>query len=331
MSKYRILTSIPEAFAPYCKPMFETLKEGECEVVETWFSEGLPPQELIKIAPTFDAAIVGLDRITRDVMKAGLPRFKVVSKFGVGTDAFDLEAANELGFIVCNVPGANSEAVADFTLMFMLSMGRQLIVSEKELKAGGYKAQVGTQFGGKTLGIIGLGNIGTRVALRAKYGFNMRIIANDLVERPDFTINNNIEYLPKDEIYRQADFISIHTPLTQQTRNMITMRELKMMKKTAILINTARGGIINEDDLYDALVNGVIASAASDVWVVEPPVGHKLLSLENFSGTTHIAGSTPEALSKIGLTAAHNVLRVLNGIKPVYTVTPKNVENLIDA
>lgn len=331
MSKYRILTSVPEAFAPYCVPMVETLKEGGCEVVETWYSEGLPPQEFLKIAPTFDGAIVGLDRITRDVMKAGLPRFKVVSKFGVGVDAFDIEAANELGFVLCNVPGANSVAVADFAIMFMMALGRQLGISERELKAGGYKAQVGVQFAGKTLGIIGLGNIGTRVALRARYGFNMRVIANDLVERPDFAITNHIEYLPKDEIYRQSDFISVHTPLTPQTRNMITKRELGMMKKTAYLINTARGGIVNEDDLYDALVNNVIAGAASDVWVAEPPVGHKLLTLENFTGTTHTAGSTPEALTKIGLTAAHNVLRVLNGIKPIYTVTPKCVENLIDA
>jgi D-3-phosphoglycerate dehydrogenase len=216
-------------------------------------------------------------------------------------------------------------------MMFMLSMGRQLIISEKELKAGGYKAQVGTQFGGKTLGIIGLGNIGTRVALRARYGFNMRVIANDIVERPDFAITNQVEYLPKDEIYRQADFISVHTPLTPQTRNMITKRELKMMKNTAVLINTARGGIVNEDDLYDALVGKVIAGAASDVWVNEPPVGHRLFTLENFSGTTHTAGSTPEALTKIGLTAAHNVLRVLKGIKPVYTITPKCVDGLIDA
>ena len=331
MSKYRILTSIPEAFAPYCIPMFDTLEEGGCEVVKTWFSEGLPPEEFLKIAPTFDGAIVGLDRITRDVMSAGLPRFKVVSKFGVGVDAFDIKSANELGFVLCNVPGANSEAVADFALMFMLSLGRQLGVSERELKANGYAAQVGVQFGGKTLGIIGLGNIGTRVALRARYGFNMRIIANDLVERPDFAISHHIEYLPKDEIYRQADFISIHTPLTTQTRNMITKRELSMMKKTAYLINTARGGIINEDDLYDALVNKTIAGSASDVWVTEPPTGHKLLTLENFSGTTHTAGSTPEALTKIGLTAAHNVLRVLNGIKPIYTVTPNCVANLIDA
>ncbi len=331
MSKFRVLTSIPEAFAPYCKPMFETLKEGGCEVIDTWFSEGLPTKDFLELAPTLDGAIVGLDRITRDLMKGGMPRFKVVSKFGVGVDAFDIPAANELGFVLCNVPGANSDAVADFALMFILSMGRQLIVSEKELKAGGYRAMVGTQLGGKTLGIIGLGNIGTRVALRARYGFNMRVIANDLVERPDFAITHHIEYLPKDEIYRQADFISVHTPLTPQTRNMISKRELNMMKPNAILINTARGGIINEDDLYDALVNNVIASSASDVWVSEPPVGHKLLTLENFSGTTHTAGSTPEALTKIGLTAAHNVLRVLNGIKPIYSITPKCVETLIDA
>lgn len=331
MSKFRILTSIPEAFAPYCTPMFDTLKEGGCEVIDTWYSEGLPPQEFLKIAPTLDGAIVGLDRITREVMKAGHPRLKVVSKFGVGTDAFDIDAANELGFILCNVPGANSVAVADFAIMFMLAVGRQLGISETELKAGGYRAQVGCQFAGKTFGIIGLGNIGTRVALRARYGFNMRIIANDLVERPDFAITHHIEYLPKDEIYRQSDFISIHTPLTPQTRNMITKRELKMMKPGVILINTARGGIINEDDLYDALVNKDIAAAAMDVWVNEPPVGHKLLTLENFTGTTHTAGSTPEALTKIGITAAHNVLRVLNGIKPIYTVTPKCVGNLIDA
>lgn len=331
MSKYRILTSIPEAFGPYCVPMFETLEEGGCEVVKTWYSEGLPPQEMIRIAPTLDGAIVGLDRITRDVMKAGLPRFRVVSKFGVGVDAFDIDAANELGFVLCNVPGANSVAVADFAIMFMLAAGRQLTISERELKAGGYRAQVGSQFEGKTLGIIGLGNIGTRVALRARYGFNMRVVANDLVERPDFAITHHIEYLPKYEVYRQSDFISIHTPLTPQTYNLITMRELRLMKPSAILINTARGGIVNEDDLYDALVNKVIAAAAFDVWVAEPPVGHKLLTLENFIGTTHTAGSTPEALTKIGLTAAHNVLRVLNGIKPIYTVTPKNVQDLIDA
>jgi D-3-phosphoglycerate dehydrogenase len=264
-------------------------------------------------------------------MKAGLPKFKVVSKFGVGVDNFDLVAANELGFVVCNVPGANSDAVADFTIAMMLAVARQIIASGAEVRRGGYRAQVGPQLGGRTLGIIGLGNIGTRVALRAKYGFEMRVIANDIVERPDFAITHRIEYLPKDEIYRQADFVSVHTGLTPLTRGMICARELKLMKRSAYLINNARGGIVDEDALYEALSNGQIAGAAIDVFAKEPPVGSKLLTLENVVVSAHTAGSSPEAVSKIGITAAHNLLRVLHGQKPIYTVTPDSCAALADA
>jgi D-3-phosphoglycerate dehydrogenase len=190
---------------------------------------------------------------------------------------------------------------------------------------------VGPQLGGKTLGIIGLGNIGTRVALRAKYGFEMNVIANDIVERPDFAITHRIEYLPKDEIYRRSDIVSIHTPLTPLTRGMIGARELKMMKPSAYLINAARGGIVDEEALYDALAKGQIAGAGIDVWAKEPPVGNKIFTLQNVVVTTHNAGSAPEALTKIGITAAHNVLRVLRGQKPIYTVTPDLCAKLKDA
>jgi phosphoglycerate dehydrogenase-like enzyme len=331
MAKYKVLTSIPKAFEAYCGPMFDVLKEADCEVVDTWYAEGLPREEMLSSISEYDGAIIGLDRIDREVIEAGMPRFKVVSKFGVGVDNFDLKAASELGFVVCNVPGANSDAVADFAIMFMLAVARQLKISEKELLNGGFSAQVGPQLGGKTLGIIGLGNIGTRVALRAKYGFDMTVIANDIVERPDFAVSHRIEYVPKDEIYRRSDFVSLHIPLTDLTRGMIGERELKLMKPTAFLINTARGGIVKEDALYDALMQGVIAGAAVDPWENEPPVGSKLLGLDNCIATTHTAGSTPEAITKIGMVAALNVTRVLQGKKPLYTVTPDVVVDLAGA
>jgi D-3-phosphoglycerate dehydrogenase len=311
--------------------MFDILKEGDCEVLQTWYAEGLPRQELLKLVPTLDGAVIGLDRIDREVMKAGLPKFRVVCKFGVGIDNFDLPAANELGFVVCNVPGANSDAVADFTIGMMLSVSRQFIASDAEVRRGGYRAQVGPQLGGRTLGIIGLGNIGTRVALRAKYGFEMRVIANDIIERPEFAITHRIEYLPKDEIYRRADFVSIHTGLTPLTRGMIGARELRLMKPSAYLINSARGGIVDEDALYEALAKGQIAGAAIDVFAKEPPVGNKLLTLQNVVVSSHTAGSTPEAVTKIGITCGHNVLRVLQGQKPIYTVTPDLCATLADA
>ncbi|MDE8757396.1 phosphoglycerate dehydrogenase [Pectobacterium polaris] len=249
------------------------------------------------------------------------PQLKIVCKHGVGVDNIDLIATKNRGIFVTNVPNANKHAVADFAFSLLLNCARQLSQAEKQTRAGNWPRIFATDAYGKTLGIVGLGNIGKQVALRAR-GFNMRVLAYDFYPDHNFAENNSIEFVDIDILTKESDFITIHTPLTEETHYLFDAERLNKMKENAYLINVSRGGVVNEDALYHALKEGKISGAAADVFEHEPIKEHPLFSLDNFIPTSHIAGYTDGAISAIG---THCVEQIINHV--IHQKRPLNVMN----
>jgi len=279
-------------------------------------------EELVAHIEEYDALIVrGRTKVTADVIEAG-KRLKVIGRAGIGVDNIDVKKATEKGIPVVNAPTGSTYSVAELTIGHMISMARNLTKADASIKSGKWEKKkfMGTELHGKTIGFIGIGRIGWEVAVRAK-AFGMKIMAYD-------------PYLPKDraaelggkmvdspeEIYRNADVITVHTPLTPETRHMIGEDAFKLMKKSAFILNCARGGIIDETALYNALKNGEIAAAALDTFEVEPPRDNPLLELDNIFFTPHIGASTTEAQIKAGTIVGEQVIKVLAGEKPDFVV-----------
>jgi D-3-phosphoglycerate dehydrogenase len=275
----------------------------------------------IEMVRDADVLVVGLQRITGKVLDAA-KRLKVIGRCGVGLDNIDLKAAGERGIPVVYTPGANAQTVADLTLGLLLALARKIPQADRMTRDGQWKRIMGNDVWGKTLGICGLGQIGFNVAKRAK-GFEMNVVAYDLFENPSLAGELGIDYKSKAEILGESDFITLHLPLTPETRGFISIADLRAMKKTAILVNTSRGGIVDENALYMALKEGEIAGAALDVFEHEPPGKTPLVELDNFIGTPHIGGITTEALGRIGMTVARDIVSVLKGQTPKF---PANKE-----
>lgn len=278
----------------------------------------------IEVARDADVLIVGLQHITEKVLDAAT-RLKVIGRCGVGLDNIDLKAAGARGIPVVYTPGANAQTVADLTLGLLLALARKIPQADRMTRGGQWKRIMGNDVWGKTLGICGLGQIGFNVAKRAK-GFDMDVIAYDLFENPPLAAECGIKYKSKAEVLRESDFITLHLPLTAETRGFIGIDDLRAMKKSAILVNTSRGGIVDENALYRALKGGEIAGAALDVFEVEPPGKTPLVELDNFIGSPHIGGITTEAISRIGMTVARDIVSILKGQKPKF---PANREWMV--
>jgi D-3-phosphoglycerate dehydrogenase len=270
-------------------------------------------------APQVDAVISRKGQIKREHLEHG--RIKIVARTGVGVDAsrVDLDAAKEFRVWVSNQPGCNSIAVAELVFAQMLSLARHTHaanVAVREGRWGDYTKFFGIEMAGKTMGIVGMGNIGTRVALRAR-AFEMDLAVYDpyIPEAGVTALGGHM--LPLDDLVATSDFVTIHCPKTPETDGMIDARRLALMKPTAIIINAARGGIVDEDALYDALLRRTIAGAALDAMAIEPPAAdHPLFTLDNVLLTPHIAGGTEEASARGEWGAAEDVIRVLEGNRP---------------
>lgn len=316
----KVLITSP-TFGIFVKEPLKLLEEEGCELTR------LPPEEkateelIAHHAREAHAVIVGVEPIGERVFDAAR-KLKVVSKHGVGVDNVNLEEATRRRVVVANAPGTNNEAVADFTFALMLSISRRIPYLDRTTKHGEWKRVVGSELWAKCLGVVGLGAIGRRVARRAK-GFEMKVVAHDIVEDRDYASREGIQYLPLEELLGEADYVSLHLPLTEATRGLIGERELRLMKPTSFLISTCRGGVVDEGALYRALKEGWIGGAASDVFLEEPPEGSPLLELDNFIATPHGAGYTQEALRAMGMVCAENVLRVLRGERPLHLVNPE--------
>lgn len=293
---------------------WEALDRAGCDTVKADMTQKMTEDRLAELLTGVDGAIIGVVPMTARVLDQA-PDLKVVSAHGVGVDHIDLKAAAEKGVVIANCPGANAASVCDLTIGLMIAASRNIPGVDRAVRSGEWARYHGSEMWQKTVGIIGLGHIGLGVAKRA-LGFDMKVLAYDRF------IDGTPEQLPQiqaaflDDILRQSDFITLHAPLTVQTRHMIGPDELAVMKPDAYLINTARGGLVDEQALFKALSTGQIAGAAFDCFVDEPPVGSPLLELDNMVVTPHIGAHTRESIERVGVMAAENVIAVLSGKDP---------------
>ncbi len=260
------------------------------------------------------------EKVDGEVMDAAGESLKVVANMAVGYDNVDVEEAAERGVLVTNTPGVLDETTADVAFMLLLAAARRLGEGERLLRAGrwewwGPKQLLGQDVWGKKLGIIGFGRIGQSVARRAK-GFGMEILYHNRSRNPEAEKELDARYLELDELLETADLISIHTPLTDETRHLIGERELKKMKSSAVLVNTSRGPVVDEAALADALENRRIFAAGLDVYEAEPDVHPKLLDLENAVLAPHIGSASVQTRDRMAVLAAENIVAVLSGEEP---------------
>lgn len=311
----RIVSTSP-SFAQYSRQPLDLLAEHGIEHVR--LAADLDEEAFIEQARGAEAAIVAFTPITARVLDA-LPTLRLICKHGVGVDNIDLDAARARGVQVCNVPGANRHAVADFTFALLLALARQIPYADRLTRAGQWPRLFGSAVHGKTLGIVGLGNIGREVARRAK-GFAMPVLAYDPYPSPELARDLDVELCTLDELCSRSDFISLHVGLDASTHHLIDAQALARMKPTAMLINAARGGIVDEQALLEALRGGRLAGAALDAFEQEPLYTSELLGLDTVIATSHIAGYTEEALTALSLSCVENVIRVAHGEAAMHVV-----------
>ena len=295
----------------------ERLKEVASVDVKT----GLKPEELIAIVGGYDALLVrSQTQVTVDIIKAG-KKLQIIGRAGVGVDNIDLNAATEQGIVVVNAPTGNTISAAEHTMALMLSLARHVPRANSSLKACQWKRSefMGTELKGKTMGIIGLGNIGAEVAKRCR-GFEMRVLGYDPYVTEERAKNLQVELASLERIYKEADFITLHVPLTPQTKGMIGEKEIALMKPTTRIINAARGGLIDEEALVKAINEKRLGGAAVDVFVKEPCTESILFSVDNIIVTPHLGASTTEAQDMATSDVVDQVIDMFEGRPARYAV-----------
>ena len=296
------------SFAEYDKKPLELLRSAGFEVILNPYKRKLKPEEIVVLASDCDGIIAGVEQITEEVLRS-LPKLKAISRCGVGLDNVDLEAAEKIGILISNTPNAPSQAVAELTIALILNLLRKVSLSDRRVRNGQWKKEMGQLISGKTVGIIGLGRIGKRVAELLK-SFEVKILASEPNPDKKWVRKNKINLVSMDELLKESDIVTLHIPYTEQNRNLINSERLKIMKRGAILINTSRGGLIDEMALYQALKSGHLGGAALDVTEVEPYQG-PLTELDNVIITPHIGSYAVEARIQMETEAAMNLIRML--------------------
>ncbi len=282
-------------------------RESSFEV--TALQKATVEEELIRVIPEYNALIVRSGtKATRSVIEAGV-NLKIIARAGVGIDNVDVEAATEKGVLVINAPEGNTISTAEQTMALILTLARKISWAHQSILEGKWdrKSYKGIQLHGKVLGVVGLGRIGSEVANRAK-AFGMSVIGFDPYLSREQADMIGVELNSLEDIYKNADVITVHTPLTPKTKGMIAAKEISMMKKNVLLINCARGGIINEGELAEALKSGKIAGAAFDTFEVEPPKDNPLIHLPNVLSTPHLGASTSEAQISVAIETCEAVV-----------------------
>lgn len=312
----RILAT-PRSFAKQ-QQWREMLEKAGHEVVVKVQDRPYTAAELLPIIGEFDAFIAGVDEVNADVIKAGA-RLKVIARNGVGYNQVDVEAAKKQGIRVTLAPGANSISVCELAFTMMMELARNVRLMDKAVRQGSWSRQSGRELYGKTLGVFGTGNIGREVIRRA-HAFGMKILAYDLYQNQEIIAQCGVQYTDKETIFKEADYITLHAPVTPETTGLVCKDTLKLMKPDACIINTARGELIVEDDLYEALTAGTIRAAALDVFNKEPLTDTRFWKLENVVLTPHTGAYTQEASERTSIIVAEEVLRVLAGQEPLYPV-----------
>jgi glyoxylate reductase len=283
----------------------------------------IPREELLKKVKGTDAILSILtDKIDGEVMDAAGPQLKIVANYAVGFDNLDVTAAKQRNIILTNTPEVLTESVAEHTIALMFAIARRIVESDQFMRDGKYVGWapmlfLGNDLVGKTLGLVGLGRIGAAVAERMYDGFKMKILYYDVRRNEELEKQYHLEYRSLEDLLKEADFISIHVPLLPTTKHLIGEPQLKIMKKTAYLINTSRGPVIDEKALVEALKTGEIKGAALDVYEEEPKMAPGLAELPNTVLTPHTASATEETRSAMSELAAKNIIAVLGGQPPL--------------
>lgn len=281
----------------------------------------LKKEEIIEMIKGQDALLCPLsDKIDKEVIDAA-DNLKIIANYGAGFDNIDIDYAREKGIVVTNAPApASAVSTAELAFGLMLAATRKIVSGDKVTRAGEFYGwrptfYLGSQLKGKTLGIIGLGNIGKNLAKRARV-FEMKVVYYSRTRKEDFEKEFGLEYMDKDEVIKSSDFLSLHTAFVPELHHMISKKELEMMKKSAILINASRGPVVDEEALANALIENVIAGAALDVYEFEPKVNEKLMNLDNVILVPHLGNATFEARLEMGENAKDNLIAFKEGKSP---------------
>jgi D-3-phosphoglycerate dehydrogenase len=315
-----LITTVP--FGEKNRLPLELLENSAIEYVINPLNKKLTEDELVELVPDFDVLIAGTERISDRVM-AQAPKLKLISRVGIGLDGVDLLAARQRGIKVSYTPDAPAPAVAELTMGLILTLLRSIHVSNAQLHSGKWMRIFGRRLSEVTIGIIGVGRIGSRVIGRMRGFGTPRILLNDLL--PNQALNQKLpefklEWVTKEQIYRDSDVISLHLPLTPLTKNMIRREQLLSMKPDAVIINPSRGGIINEQDLYDVMMDGHLSGAAIDVFENEPYTG-KLAEVERCLLTAHMGSMSVDCRSRMEIEATEEAVRFLTG-QPLESEVP---------
>lgn len=312
MSGFKVVaTSV--TFGKVNEEPYRKLIEAGCEVILNELGRPYTEEELIEITQDCDVIIVGNDKISKKVID-NLEKAKLIAKHGVGIEKIDIAAADAKGIYVTNVPGSNSNEVADLVFAFIGNLARHINIGNAEVREGVWNKRRGVSLYKKTIGIIGTGNIGRLVAKRAK-GYDMRILGYDLYPSQE-AIELGLEYVDLETIYREADFITLHLPSTPETNQLLNKEAFSKMKPSVLIINSAREGLVDLDDLNDALVSKQIGGFASDAYSTEPAEYKPYFDHENVLLTPHIGATTLDANLNMGLGAVESVLAIKDGSKP---------------
>jgi len=318
LKDYRVLVT-PTSYGQNDPTLRKQLQTEVGDVIYNTTGRPLSPGELLELIPECDGFIAGLDSIDHNVIKEAA-RLKVIARYGVGVDNIDLEAAKSKGIIVTNAPGANSVSVAELTVGLILSLARRIPDAVAKTKAGEWPRIVGWSLEGKVVGLLGFGSIGKQVARRLR-GFDCIILAYDPAPDLLFAKECGVVIHPKEDVIQNSDFLSLHVPLFKETAEMVNASFLNQMKTGAFLINTARGELVNEASLYEALKCNKLKGAALDVFTHQPPgKDHPLLGLPQVIATPHMGSHTDGSLNAMGWAALRDCLAVLRGEQPAYRV-----------
>ncbi|MDR1128877.1 MAG: phosphoglycerate dehydrogenase [Treponema sp.] len=307
-----------ESGGPAARRLREFASENSAGLVFNPHSRPLTEDELIPLIQDCDGCIAGLDFITKKVIDS-CGSLRVISRYGAGVDRVDLAAAKAKGIPVCNTPGANAQAVADLALGLMLATARKIPMLDRKTREGQWVRSTGIELFGKTLGVLGLGAVGKAVAQRAR-GFSMKILAYDPFINKLYAEEQGIIVSDFDSLIKESDIISLHLPLDQKTKHIINAEVMARMKRGAILINTARGGLIDESAADELLRSGQLGGLGLDAYEEEPPGKSPLFELDNVVVTPHTASHTAEATAAMAAMSVDNLIDVLSGKDCSYIV-----------
>lgn len=322
--KKLLITTVP--FGEIDTKSLEILRaNNNIEYVINPLNRKLKENELCEMISDFDLIVAGTEPITKKVLD-NAKKLKIISRVGIGLDSVDLNTAREYGIKVCYTPDAPSPAVSELAVAHMLNLLRHIPSVDQKIRAGIWNRIQGHRLANQTIGIIGIGRIGLRV-LKHLQGFSpVKILVNDLNPSEEIYRIYNAQYVEKEELYSSSDIITLHVPLTRLTKNLIRKEQLEMMKSTALLINTSRGGIINEKDLYEALSRNQIAGAAIDAFEKEPYSGN-LIELENCYFTCHMGSMTKDCRARMEIEAVEEIIRFVNGEELISPVPEEEYQN----